>query len=154
MGGALINVDAALRPPHLKAIIPWEAVSDLYREMAFHGGIPETGFVPIWWKKRMMAGRNKQFDFAEDFLAEIDRHPLEDSYWRGKQTALERINAPALVCASWTDQGLHTRGSLEAFERIGSAEKWLYTHGRRRALRFHLLMPLIRGEIRTSAGSS
>jgi putative CocE/NonD family hydrolase len=37
---------AALRPPHLKAIIPWEAVSDLYREMAFQGGIPETGFVP------------------------------------------------------------------------------------------------------------
>jgi predicted acyl esterase len=123
---------AALRPPHLKAIIPWEAVSDLYRELAFHGGIPETGFVPTWWKKRMMSGRNKQFDFAEDFLAEIDRHPLEDSYWRGKQTALERIGAPALVCASWSDQGLHTRGSLEAFERIGSPEKWLYTHGRKK----------------------
>jgi uncharacterized protein len=96
---------AALRPPHLKAIIPWEGVSDLYREMAFHGGIPETGFVPTWWKKRMKSGRNKQFDFAEDFLAEIDRHPLEDSYWRRKQTALERIDSP---------------------------EKWLYTHGRKK----------------------
>jgi predicted acyl esterase len=123
---------AALRPPHLKAIVPWEGVSDLYREMAFHGGIPETGFVPIWWKKRMMSGRNKQFDFAEDFLVEIDRHPLEDWYWRGKQTALERINVPALVCASWSDHGLHTRGSFEAFERIGSPEKWLYTHGRKK----------------------
>jgi uncharacterized protein len=123
---------AALRPPHLKAIIPWEAASDLYRELAFHGGIPETGFVPTWWKNRMMRGRNKQFDFAEDFLVEIDHHPLADAYWRGKQTALERIDAPALVCASWSDHGLHTRGSLEAFERIGSSEKWLYTHGRKK----------------------
>jgi predicted acyl esterase len=123
---------AALRPPHLRAIIPWEAVSDLYREFAFHGGIPETGFVPTWWKHRMKAGRNKQFEFAEDFLSEIDQHPLDDSYWRDKQTALERINVPALVCASWSDQGLHTRGSLEAFSRIGSPEKWLYTHGRKK----------------------
>jgi predicted acyl esterase len=123
---------AALRPPHLKAIIPWEGVSDLYREFAFHGGIPETGFVPTWWNKRMRLGRNRQFDFAEDFLAEIDRHPLDDGYWRGKQTALERIEVPALVCASWSDQGLHTRGSCEAFARIGSPDKWLYTHGRKK----------------------
>jgi uncharacterized protein len=123
---------AALRPPHLKAIIPWEAVSDLYREFAFHGGIPETSFIPTWWKNRMVRGRNRRFDFAEDFLNEIDQHPLEDGYWRGKQTALERIDAPALVCASWSDHGLHTRGSFEAFTRISSPEKWLYTHGRKK----------------------
>lgn len=80
----------------------------------------------------MVPGRNKQFDFAEDFLTEIERHPLEDSYWRGKQTALERIDAPALVCANWSDHGLHTRGSFEAFTRITSSEKWLYTHGRKK----------------------
>jgi len=36
---------AALKPPHLYAIVPWEGVTDLYRELAFHGGIPETKFV-------------------------------------------------------------------------------------------------------------
>ena len=36
-----------LNPPHLKAMIPWEGVSDLYREWAFHGGIPETRFLPV-----------------------------------------------------------------------------------------------------------
>jgi len=35
---------AALNPPHLVAINPWEGVSDFYREFAFHGGIPETYF--------------------------------------------------------------------------------------------------------------
>jgi predicted acyl esterase len=39
---------------------------------------------------------------------------------------------PALVCASWSDHGLHTRGSFEAFERIRSSHKWLFTHGRRK----------------------
>ena len=123
---------AALRPRHLRAIVPWEGVSDLYREFAFQGGIPETGFIPIWWKNRMVRGRNKRFPFAEDFLAEIARHPLADAYWREKQPALERIEVPALVCASWSDQGLHTRGSFAAFERIGSAQKWLWTHGRKK----------------------
>jgi len=123
---------APLRPPHLKAIVPWEGVSDLYREFVSQGGIPETGFVPIWWKNRLKRGRNKKFVMAEDFLANVERHPLIDSYWREKQPALEQIEVPALVCASWSDQGLHTRGSFEAFARISSKQKWLYTHGRKK----------------------
>ena len=43
---------------------------------------------------------------------------------------LERIVAPAFICASWSDQGLHNRGTLEGFKRISSEYKWLYTHGR------------------------
>lgn len=123
---------AALRPPHLKAIVPWEGVSDLYREFVFQGGIPETGFIPIWWKNRMLRGRNKGYAFAEDFMAEVARHPLADAYWSAKQPPLERIEVPALVCASWSDQGLHTRGSFEGFARIASPRKWLYTHGRKK----------------------
>ena len=123
---------APLRPPHLKAIVPWEGVSDLYREFVFQGGIPETGFVPIWWKNRMTRGRNKKFAMTEDFLAEIERHPLFDDFWLTKQPPLENIDVPALVCASWSDQGLHTRGSFEGFARIGSRQKWLYTHGRKK----------------------
>ena len=123
---------APLRPPHLKAMIPWEGVSDLYREFVFQGGIPETGFIPIWWKNRMVRGRNKKFALAEDFMAEIGRHPLADAFWNDRQPALEKINVPALVCASWSDQGLHTRGSFAAFTQIGSTQKWLYTHGRKK----------------------
>jgi predicted acyl esterase len=33
------------------------------------------------------------------------------------------------VVASWSDQGLHTRGTFEGFNRIGSARKWLDAHG-------------------------
>jgi len=123
---------APLKPPHLKAIIPWEGVSDLYPEFAFQGGIPETGFIPIWWKNRMVRGRNKRFPLAEDFLAEVARNPLDGEFWRAKEPALEQNEAPALVCASWSDQGLHTRGSFEGFSRIASRRKWLFTHGRKK----------------------
>jgi predicted acyl esterase len=123
---------AALKPPHLRAIIPWEGVTDLYREFAFHGGIPETKFIPIWFKIRIKRGRNRRFRLAEDFLVERERHPLDDGYWSSKRPILEDIEVPALVCASWSDHGLHTRGSIEGFERISSREKWLFTHGRKK----------------------
>ena len=123
---------AALRPPHLRAMVPWEGVTDLYREFAFHGGIPETKFVPTWFNVRIRRGRNRKFPLAEDFLQEREHHPLDDEYWAGKRAALEDIEAPALVCASWSDHGLHSRGSIEAFERISSRQKWLFTHGRKK----------------------
>lgn len=128
---------AALCPPSLKAIIPWEGVTDLLREFGFQDGIPETGFIGTWWKFRMRRGHNRSFAMAEDFPRDRDAHPLDDTFWRAKQPALERIQVPALVCASWADQGLHTRGSLVGFERIGSQEKWLFTHGRRKWQTFY-----------------
>jgi uncharacterized protein len=41
---------AALQPEGLAAMIPWEGFSDPYRDLMFHGGIPETGFVD-WWMR-------------------------------------------------------------------------------------------------------
>jgi uncharacterized protein len=123
---------AALRPPSLRAMIPWEGVTDLLRELAYQDGVRETSFIATWWRFRMKRGRNRQFAMAEDFLAERDRHPLDDSWWARKRPRLDAIDVPALVCASWSDHGLHTRGSLEGFERIGSRDKWLFTYGRRK----------------------
>jgi predicted acyl esterase len=123
---------AALKPPHLCAMVPWEGVTDLYREFAFHGGIPETKFVALWAKRRINNGRNRRFPLAEDFLSEQAAHPLDDEYWAPKRPVLENIDVPALVCANWSDHGLHTRGSIEGFERISSRQKWLFTHGRKK----------------------
>ncbi len=118
---------AAQRPPHLAAICPWEGVSDVYRDLAFHGGIPERGFLE-WWqpKSRFSLGP------AEDLLAMHDAHPLFDSYWADKKPDLSQIIAPAYVVASWCDHGMHTRGTLEGFKQIGSREKWLEIHGRKK----------------------
>lgn len=123
---------AALKPRGLAAIIPWEGATDLYREFAFHGGIPETRFNELWFKRRILAGRHRGSPPPEPYLALKAEHPFDDAYWAAKRPDLEDIEVPALVCANWSDQCLHTRGSLEGFRRIRSPSKWLYTHGRRK----------------------
>ena len=39
---------AALQPPGLKAICPWEGFTDAYRDLMRPGGIRENGFVTLW----------------------------------------------------------------------------------------------------------
>ncbi|MFO1400612.1 MAG: CocE/NonD family hydrolase [Steroidobacteraceae bacterium] len=118
---------ASLRPPALAAINPWEGFSDFYREFATHGGIPETGFLP-----RAAQSTRYSLQRCEDTLANVQAHPLIDAFWRSKEIDLEAIVTPAYVVASWSDQGLHLRGTLEAFRRMGSAEKWLEVHGQKK----------------------
>lgn len=114
---------AATNPPHLAAINPWEGWSDTYREVARHGGIPETSFWP-YIARRWAYGTH----LAEDLLAETAAHPCIDAFWASKAPPLEQITVPAYVVASYSDQGLHTRGTLEGFKRIASADKWLEVH--------------------------
>lgn len=123
---------AALQPPALKAICPWEGTTDLLREFVYQDGIPETSFIPTWWKNRILRGYNRQFPVAEDFPADAAQHPLDDAYWAKKRPELHNITVPALVCGSWSDHGFHTRGSFNGFEEIRSQQKWLFTHGRRK----------------------
>ena len=127
-------VAASGNPPHLKAIIPWEGQSDSYREVLYHGGIPETAFTDFWSRK-MRAGANGNplpppvvFRFAHQRPALMRRVQQRPATTSGID--LPKIDAPALISATWSDQGLHTRGSFEGYKRISSSQKWLYTHGR------------------------
>lgn len=123
---------AQLKPPHLAAINPWEGFSDWYREFAYHGGIRETGFVP-------RGSSNLRFSTTryEDTNANVQAHPLHDAYWRSKEVDLAAIDVPAFVVASWSDQGLHTRGTLEAFRQMASPDKWLLVHGQKKWAHFY-----------------
>lgn len=114
---------AALRPPHLAAICPWEGFSDCYRDFARPGGIREDGFLPLWSFLIRRAGRT-----PDNLRHEQRAHPCWDAWWATRTPELERIEVPALICGSFSDHNLHSRGSFEAFRRIASAEKWLYTH--------------------------
>lgn len=118
---------AELRPPHLAAINPWEGWSDTYREVVRHGGIPDSWFWPYLWA-RWGASTTR----IEDLEAETKAHPFFDAYWASKAADLSKITVPAYIVASWTDQGLHTRGTLEGFKRIASEQKWLEVHGRKK----------------------
>jgi putative CocE/NonD family hydrolase len=104
---------------------------DPYREAFAHGAIRETGWSPPWNHGLCSKGR------VEDMAAMIERHPLMNAYWESKIPPVEGIEVPAYVVASWADQGLHTRGTLEAFKRLGSAQKWLDVHGRKKWEHYH-----------------
>lgn len=118
---------AAARPPALKAISPWECFSDWYREFATHGGIPETGFRP-----RVSENVSYSLNATEDPQANIIARPLDDPYYADKYGPLHEIEVPAYVVASWSDHGLHTRGTLAAFAAMGSTQKWLEVHGQKK----------------------
>ena len=120
---------AELNPPHLACINPWEGWTDTYREVVRHGGVPETSFWPYIWDRW---GVTAPGQLIEDLEAEDAEHPWFDAYWESKAAQLEKITVPAFVTASWTDHGLHTRGTLEGFRRIQSEQKWLFVHGRKK----------------------
>lgn len=124
---------AAQHPGELAAINPCEGFTDWYREFAYHGGIPETGFAP-------RASDNIRFSLGrtEDTWTNIQAHPLMDAYWRSKEIDFEAIATPAYVVASWADQGLHTRGTLEAYKRLSSKQKWLDVHGQKKWAHYYL----------------
>jgi predicted acyl esterase len=116
---------AAMRPPSLKAINPWEGASDQYRERATHGGIRETRF-RSWWLESTSYSRTR----VEDVLVMAARHPLFDWYWAERAPDLSAIRVPVYAVADWGDQGVHTRGTIEGFKWASSEHKWLEVHGR------------------------
>jgi len=108
------------KPSHLKAIVPWEGATDLLRDVMEPGGIPETRFLWGYYAGSLERGAGSDIVRTGPAMFErAARNPFP----------LENINVPALVCASWSDHGLHSRGSIEGFLQISSSQKWLYTHG-------------------------
>jgi predicted acyl esterase len=130
---------AELNPPHLAAINPWEGASDWYRELATHGGIP-CDFLTWLMRDRWSFSKG----YVEDLEEMFKRHPLLDDYWKTKTVDFSRITVPAFIVASWSDHGLHTRGTLEVFKRIPSKEKWLRVHGRKKWQDYYLNVELQR----------
>lgn len=118
---------AELNPPHLAAMNPWEGWSDTYREVVRHGGIPSSSFWP-YLHQRWGASTTR----IEDLAAMTEEHPFFDAYWESKSADFSKIKVPAYIVASWTDHGLHTRGTLEGYKRILSEQKWLEVHGRKK----------------------
>src|SRR4051812_14111165 len=110
---------ASARPPHLAAICPWEGFTDFYRDFARPGGIREDGFVVVW-SIGMRLRRRSRVDIRRQQKA----RPLLDAWWAVRNRDLERIEVPALVCGSFSDHNLHSRGSFEGFRRISSPQKW------------------------------
>ena len=107
----------------------------MYQDLFFDGGVEEEGFPVFWWMTEVRPTINcspAEFREIEGSLPyDIgEKHPFYDDYWKSKEPDLSSITLPMLVCASFADHGLHTRGSFRAFMQASSRHKWLYTHRR------------------------
>ncbi|GHB58971.1 hydrolase [Streptomyces umbrinus] len=113
---------AALRPPHLAAIAPWEGLTDSYRDVVGRGGIPDTAFHD---------GDIIDFLYGtgrfEDVTEMLRHHPTYDAYWADKRADLSAVDIPAYVVASWSNP-IHARTTLTAFQQLASDDKWLRLH--------------------------
>lgn len=112
---------ASLCPPHLAAIAPWEGFTDFYRQTNLNGGIPNFGF------QKRVDSEKEGFTWYENTAAMAEKYPCMNGYWEDKRTKLENITVPAYIVASYVSK-FHTYGTLEAFGRIASKEKWLRVH--------------------------
>ncbi len=143
---------AAMRPPHLVAIIPWEGASDWFRDATHQGGIPSNTFWSgLFWDhvvQRQQYGnpdgmvdsvshqrtngpllnrqllRGNRIPFAEQIAA----HYLDDEWMQSRSPILERVEVPLLSAGNWGAMGLHLRGNTEGYLRAGSKSKWLDMH--------------------------
>jgi putative CocE/NonD family hydrolase len=145
---------AALRPPHLAAMIPWEGAADFYRDVTHHGGIP-CDFVANWYPRQVttvqygvgsrspvnpstgehVAGevdlddeqlRRNRLDLTE----QVRDRRLDGPWYQERSADWRRVTVPFLSAANWGGQGLHPRGNFEAFTQAASERKWLEVHGR------------------------
>jgi uncharacterized protein len=143
---------AALHPPHLAAICPWEGANDYYREMTHHGGI-HNAFLPDWYHRMSTIQhgvgsrgfRNPESglwaagdeDLTDDELAarrrdlaaEILAHPFDDEWHAEHSSRAKAITVPVLSAANWGGLGNHQRGNFTAWQQVSSPEKWLEVHG-------------------------
>ncbi len=111
---------AAQQPPHLACIAPWEGTSDMYRESICVGGIPSGSF------DRMIVNAIACSGWIEDLNENLKLHPHYDAYWQNKAVDFDKVLCPTYLTAGWCH--FHLRGSLEAFRRIGSPQKWMRIH--------------------------
>ncbi len=109
---------AAEQPPHLEAIAPWGGFSDLYREVAYRGGIPSTAYADE--TAAVAAGKGKM----EDLAKMISSYPFMNAYWDDKAARLEEITVPAYVAAPCVNETLNGC-AFDGFRRIAGHEKWL-----------------------------
>ena len=134
---------AARQPRGLAAMVPWEGFTDVLSDVVCHGGIPETAFFP-WWMSGEKSASPKD-DGGPFFSCEkpvVDPGPLATfvglplgltpnrADFPVTEVDFKSIEVPLLTCASWSAQGLHSRGAMNGFVRSASQHKHLYTHGR------------------------
>ncbi|KAL4803142.1 Alpha/Beta hydrolase protein [Aspergillus unguis] len=138
----------ARQPKGLAAMIPWEGMSDYYRDRCRHGGILSNSFIQFWWNRQVITnqygrpGRAErkwgvdtiEGDLPEDELEQNRQDQTVDNrlnfyrdqeYYASKEYTMADIQVPLLSVANWGGILLHLRGNVEGYTQAGSSLKYL-----------------------------
>jgi predicted acyl esterase len=116
---------AEQKPEGLAAIFPYDALTDLYRDMFFHGGIPNA--FPYFWFTHLTylnlwSGRVRQEQgFRRHFQAVLGGdHELDGPYYRERSSwpNLGDINVPTYLGCDWGFYFQHLRGAFVGWQGI------------------------------------
>ncbi|MCJ1471566.1 hypothetical protein MMC13_000206 [Lambiella insularis] len=139
---------AARQPKGLACIVPWEGMSDYYRDRCRHGGIYSNTFIKFWWDRQVITNQygrpgraarkwgpdTLEGDLSEEEL-EKNRHDqtidnaancfLDDEYYSSRDCDMDDIKVPVLSVGNWGGILLHLRGNVEGYLNAGSRLKYL-----------------------------
>ena len=112
---------AEQQPPHLKAIFPYDASCDFYRDACFHGGIA-TNFMTHWTSfvinLNMSSGRSAHADELKQKLEVLysPKYPLDGTFYQERSAwpRLAQINVPSYFGSGWYMNELHLKGRAGA----------------------------------------
>ncbi|KAH7072034.1 Alpha/Beta hydrolase protein [Paraphoma chrysanthemicola] len=140
---------AARKPKGLAAIIPWEGMSDYYRDRVRHGGILSDKFIKFWWENAVeknqygtpgRAAKSWGLDTADgdlddatllknrrnQMLDTASHRFLDEEYYASRNFDVENIEVPLLSVANWGGILLHLRGNVLGWMRASSPHKYLH----------------------------
>jgi putative CocE/NonD family hydrolase len=136
---------AAFAGPALKAIAPFNAFPDFYRDLIYPGGMLNS-WIPAWIVARDLLpglggeafqrsasdprcaaaqGQSAGPDYAQTPVPAA--HPyLDDPAWsHSPDRYLGRVHVPVLGCVNWQDTTVYSRSFNELPEHLAQATTWL-----------------------------
>ncbi|HWA65819.1 MAG TPA: CocE/NonD family hydrolase [Mycobacteriales bacterium] len=126
---------AGLHPAHLDAIAPFQVTTDMYRDVAYPGGMANLGFGAFWAGvdqplNSYRSGLDQALKTKDpgcvasmlENLAELPfhnvalqgfQHAYDGAWWQQHEPGanVERIHIPTFGCFTWQDDEVSSRGS-------------------------------------------
>gem|GEM_PF-880456 len=126
---------AAQAPPHLACIVPFDGGADMYRDVAYHGGIMATGF-PAGWHITELRSHYRVGRVAEnatqgdwDLGWNVINHQLADDFWKVRNPDFSNIRCPVYSIGILHKVGIHLRGNIRGYEEVTAPKKLMLCHG-------------------------
>ncbi|KAJ4315570.1 hypothetical protein N0V94_005884 [Neodidymelliopsis sp. IMI 364377] len=131
---------AMQQPPHLSAIVPYEALTDMYGDVCRQGGLWHSGFQKHWFNNIVVPQQYGKLEgLSEDQLEKqrFDYEAIETNWiWRNegpwpvfdRTRDLSKIKVPMLTAGNWMDSEVHLPGNPTSYERASSEWKFLEMH--------------------------